>query len=71
MQKKDYQKLRECPFCGSKVEVTRGIANVPFLFFKCTNSDCGAVISFDNVAANLKPISAIDNYNRRADNDKV
>lgn len=21
MQKKDYQKLRECPFCGSKAEI--------------------------------------------------
>lgn len=65
------EKLRECPFCGSKVEVTRGIVNVPFLFFKCTNSDCGAVISFDNASANLKPISAKDNWNMRTENKEV
>ena len=60
-------KLKACPFCSSKVEVTRGLTGAPFLFFKCKNLDCGAVISFDNASANLKPISAIDNYNRRSD----
>ena len=62
------EKLKPCPFCGSKVEVTRGMMNAPFLFFKCTNLTCGAVISFDNAASNLKPRNAKDNWNRRDNN---
>lgn len=61
-------KIKPCPFCGSKVEVARGMMNAPFLFFKCTNLTCGAVISFDNSASNSKPRNAKDNWNRRTGN---
>lgn len=60
-----------CPFCGSKVKITRGVFNAPFLFFKCVNEECGAVISFDNEKANLLPEMAMRNFNRRyADESK-
>lgn len=58
--------LKPCPFCGSKVREAEGIRNI--LFYLCTNSKCGAVISFDNLAADLTPSKARENYNRRANN---
>ena len=63
--------IKPCPFCGSKVKITKGVYNAPFWFFKCTNRRCGAVISFDNDRANICPDVAIYNYNERwAENDK-
>lgn len=56
---------KNCPFCGKEVKVTRGVYNAPFLFFECVNDNCGAVISFNNMIANLDPDKAYDNFNRR------
>ena len=62
--------LKPCPFCGSKlVKFTRGSISAPFLFFKCGNPDCGAVVSFDNEKCHLLPESAINAWNRRAKNE--
>lgn len=58
--------IRPCPFCGSPVAVTRGLINAPFWFFKCRSAECGATVSFDNMAANLNPPKAAENWNRRA-----
>ena len=62
--------LKPCPFCGSKIAVTRGLLNAPFYFFKCRNEKCGATVSFDNMTANLDPPKAVGNWNRRGDNGK-
>ena len=58
-------KLKPCPFCGGTVKITQGLTGAPFLFFKCKNKDCGALISFDNDVANATPILAIENYRKR------
>lgn len=60
--------VKNCPFCGSSVAITRGLINAPFWFFKCRNAECGATVSFDNMAANLAPPKAVNNWNVRADN---
>lgn len=64
--------IKRCPFCGSTIDVTKGILRLPILMFKCTNKKCGAVVSFDNETANNDPIKALDFWNARAgeDNDK-
>ena len=64
------EKLKPCPFCGGKlISYSRGNVNAPFLFFKCGNLDCGAVVSFDNDACNLLPEKAITHWNRRANSE--
>ncbi len=65
MQKKDYPKLRECPFCGGKVKRVIGVMGLNF--FKC--KECGAVVSFDNDYYNTHKNEAIEAWNRRIDND--
>lgn len=58
--------VRDCPFCGAKVNVSHGALHIaPFYFFKCKNKNCGAVVSFDNLAANIDPKKAMENWNRR------
>lgn len=64
MQKKDYPKLRECPFCGGKVKRVIGVMGLNF--FKCQK--CGAVVSFDNDYYNTHQNEAIEAWNRRIDN---
>ena len=61
MQKKDYPKLRECPFCGGKVKRVIGVMGLNF--FKC--KECGAVVSFDNDYYNTHKNEAIEAWNRR------
>lgn len=57
--------LKPCPFCGDKdIDVSRGVTGAPFLFFKCRQ--CGATVSFDNMAANHFPGLAIANWNSRS-----
>lgn len=65
MQKNDYPKLRECPFCGGKVKRVIGVMGLNF--FKC--KECGAVVSFDNDYYNTHKNEAIEAWNRRIDND--
>lgn len=64
MQKKDYPKLRECPFCGGKVKRVIGVMGLNF--FKC--KECGAVVSFDNDYYNTHKNEAIEAWNRRIEN---
>ncbi len=66
-----YSEIKPCPFCGGKVKETRGVLNAPFCFYKCSNPKCGAVMSFDNFAANTVPIKARENYNRRASDEQL
>lgn len=54
-----------CPFCGRRVYVTRGVTRAPFLFFKCNNVNCGAIVSFDNDVCNETPEAAVVCWNRR------
>lgn len=59
-------KLMSCPFCGAKsIECTRGITDMTFLFFKCKNPKCGAIVSFYNDVCNAKPEKAVEFWNRR------
>lgn len=37
-------KIKKCPFCGSKVNCEYGVGEI--LFFHCTNKKCGAMVSF-------------------------
>ena len=67
MQKKDYPKLRECPFCGGEVKRVIGIMGLNF--FKCQK--CGAVVSFDNDYYNTHQNEAIEAWNRRIDYGEI
>lgn len=59
--------VRECPFCGAKVNVSHGALHIaPFYFFKCKNKNCGAVVSFDNYEANMQPEKAVKYWNERS-----
>lgn len=51
--------LKPCPFCGGEVTETRGQINAPFYFYKCKSKKCGAVVSFDNMPANLNEVAAL------------
>ncbi len=64
MQKNDYPKLRECPFCGGEVKRVIGVMGLNF--FKC--KECGAVVSFDNDYYNTHKNEAIEAWNRRIEN---
>ncbi len=63
------KKIKACPFCGGKVRVTRGLLRTPFCMFQCLEPSCCAIVSFNNAAANTKPIKAVDNWNRRETNE--
>ena len=65
MQKNDYPKLRECPFCGGKVKRVIGVMGLNF--FKC--KECGAVVSFDNDYYNTHKNEAIEAWNRRVNDE--
>lgn len=58
-------RLRPCPFCGGAVIRVTGIV-YDLNFFKCTNPDCGATMSFDNDYSNTHTDEAIRQYNTRA-----
>lgn len=64
-----YPEPKNCPFCGGKVNVSHGMLNVPFWFFKCQNAKCRAVVSFDNMDANYHPERAMKNWNGRVKDD--
>ena len=43
----DNEKLKPCPFCGSKVVLMNLVT--PMQMFYCTNyQKCGAIVSFNN-----------------------
>ena len=61
------EKLKPCPFCGSKlVNYTNGIIGAPIVFLKCGNSECGAVVRFDNEECHMLPKRAIRYWDKRA-----
>ena len=52
-----------CPFCGAEVIAYKGLMGITM--FRCTNRrTCGAVISFDSLAANAGE-PPINLFNRR------
>ena len=55
--------LKPCPFCGERIHRTKGFGGLNF--FKCRNTACGAVVSFDNDYYNLHKDEAIKAWNRR------
>lgn len=57
--------IMPCPFCGHKVKQSTGFMGMRF--FKCQNSKCGAIMSFDNDCCNRHPEKTIEIYNRRVD----
>ncbi len=58
--------LKPCPFCGGKVSEAIGVMGLRF--FTCGNyKECGAIMSFDQKAANENPWKAKIMYNRRVD----
>ena len=60
------EKLKPCPFCGSRlVSYSRGIIGAPILFMKCGNTECGAVVSFDNEKCHTLPEIAIKYWEKR------
>ena len=61
--------LKPCPFCGS--EVTFMNLMTPLKMFYCKNyRDCGAIVSFDNDAANRFDGAKIKAWNRRAKDER-
>ena len=71
MQKKDYQKLRECPFCGGEVELD--FVGEEFYMVRCDK--CASATSFakvfeDGTAEDSTKAETIMAWNRRADNGK-
>ncbi len=56
-------KTSPCPFCGGEVNITRGMLEVRFWFFKCKK--CGAVVSFSNDECDHNPEKAKEYFERR------
>lgn len=59
--------LKPCPFCGGKVRRVIGFGGLNF--FKCLSTYCGAVMSFDNDYYNEHKNEAIEQYNKRAEDN--
>ena len=60
--------LKPCPFCGKAVKEQPGFQGI--IFFKCSNLECGAIISFDNFKCNISPPEAREYFNRRENADR-
>lgn len=61
--------LKHCPFCGSKVDFMTIMTGLKM--FYCKNyRECGAIVSFDNPAANSFDQAKIDCWNRRVADEK-
>ena len=57
--------LGRCPFCGSKVDFMTIMTGLKM--FYCKNyQNCGAIVSFDNPAANRSDQAKIECFNRRS-----
>ena len=72
MQKKDYQKLSECPFCGGEVELD--FVGEEFYMVRCDK--CASATSFakeyeDGTAGDSTKAETVEAWNRRVDNGKV
>ena len=59
------EELRKCPFCGSEV----GFMTLMKMFYCKNYKDCGAIVSFDNPAANNFDKAKIECWNRRTHDD--
>ena len=64
------KELENCPFCGGKIAIIKGFPHFPFLFFKCRNPKCKAIVSFDNEECNGNPKMALKYWNERNCHDK-
>ena len=69
MQKKDYQKLRECPFCGGEVELD--FVGEEFYMVRCDK--CASATSFakvleDGTAGDSTKAETVEAWNRRVCN---
>lgn len=58
------EELKRCPFCDKEVQRVIGFGGLNF--FKCKNTKCGAVVSFDNDFYNTHQNEAVVAWNRRA-----
>lgn len=59
------EKIKACPFCGGRVSFMHLAFHMKM--FYCLNYEkCGAVVSFDNPAANRSDRWKIRAWNRRA-----
>ena len=67
MQSKEYQKLRECPFCGSEAVIHESIEGRYYIM--CSVSKICTVIPSTLVYSNLN--DAVEAWNRRADDGKA
>lgn len=63
MKEESKIKIKGCPFCAGEINVTHGLINAPYLFFKCRA--CGAIVSFDNDECNHNPRKAMQYFERR------
>lgn len=43
-----------CPFCGAKVRTYTNLFAGSLIMFKCTDKKCGALVSFDISAIELR-----------------
>ena len=72
----DTKKIKSCPFCGSEVKAEVMVQEDPYkfysriLFFKCLNKECGAIVSFNNEKTYKSHMKAIENWDRRANDDE-
>lgn len=66
----DKEVMKPCPFCGSKVKLTRYVS--PVKMFYCTNEDCEAIVSFNNDQCNYETgtTQKLLCWNRRVKNDQ-
>ncbi|MCH5195927.1 MAG: Lar family restriction alleviation protein [Oscillospiraceae bacterium] len=67
---KSHISLKDCPFCGGKIEMVKGPGNITF--FRCNNMECLADISFGGNKTVSPGITEaenpIKNFNRRVNN---
>ena len=60
--------IKSCPFCGSQVDFMTLVTGLKM--FYCNNyQECGAIVSFDNPAANNFDKAKIECWTRRTNDD--
>ena len=65
MQNKEYQKLRNCPFCGGKALLSHDHAGIEASYVRCEK--CGLEsIRFFKSFAHASDDKAVEFWNRRA-----
>lgn len=63
--------LKNCPFCGAKVEIIRPyplMKALKLVRFVCTNPNCKAKVEFDNIRADYDEEAAREMWNGRCEN---